>query len=364
MSTAAECKASSVLMIHEKFTCAYLSVKHLGIPSIGLSGCQNWRKDGGINPDLRDVLVNMPADSTVYMCLDGDINDNPTVNNAARSFLGYMESLRPDITVIFPMVPVGFGGWDDWAVAQDDIAGKWILELNAQRVDVTSLLTLDVLINVYGLAYKADKDDNIIVLHTTDNYIKLFQHPRWTDYVLSIDDMMYDKNDPSTPLEYEDVARKLEIWLTQCVFRGAAAERVSGDKCLKAVKEAMQRPERRLGAASGQLCRVTHQQPGAGLAAQSRRQSRVGVAFRVVQHAGEGERDGIEVVFTAARDVRVLQPAQRGIERPFLDDELVSGAFPEPAGDGVPMGGAPAQGLEDEHVEGALEEAELFVSHT
>lgn len=246
VSTAAECKASSTMMIHEKFTCAYLSVKHLGIPSIGLSGCQNWCAGGAMNPDLRDVIYNMPQSSTIYVCFDGDILGNDQIMFSAQKFQGYVESMRPDITCVFPMVPGGFGGWDDWAVTQDDIAGNWVRELNAQRVDVTGFLNQDVLINTYGLAYKLDKDDNKIILHTTDNYIKLIKvHPKWADYVLNIDDMMYDKEDPSTPLEYEDVARKVEIWLTNAAFRGAQAERVSSDKCIKAVKEVMCLPDRK-----------------------------------------------------------------------------------------------------------------------
>ena len=247
VSTAAECKASSTLMIHEKFTCAYLSVKHLGVPSIGLSGCHNWRRGGGIDPDLRDVLINMPPNATVYMCLDGDVLTNEGIHASASAFKGYMESLRPDITVIFPLVPEGYGGWDDWAVDQEDIQGTWILELNAQRIDITGFLTKDLLINQYGLAYKTDKDGVPHVLHTVSNYIKLFTgHPKWADYVMNIDDMMYDKNNPGAPLEFEDVARKLEIWLTESAFNGAAAERVSNPCCSRAVKDSLSRPDRQL----------------------------------------------------------------------------------------------------------------------
>lgn len=246
VSTAAECKASPVVMIHEKFTCAYLSVKHLNVPSIGISGCYGWSREGAMHPDLRDVLSNLPASATVYMCLDGDVKTNEKIYLSAQRFLGYMEAMRPDVQVVFPMVPTGFTGWDDWAVAQDDVAGSWVKELNAQHVDVTSFLSLDVLINIYGLAYKTGKEGEISILHTTDNYAKLLAaNPKWANYVLNIDDMMYDKDDPGTPLEYEDVARKVEVWLTQSVFRGAAAERVSGDKCLKAVKEVLARPERK-----------------------------------------------------------------------------------------------------------------------
>lgn len=245
VSTAAECKASSRLMIHEKFTCAYLSVKHLGVPSIGLSGCHNWRKGGGIDPDLRDVLVNMPPSSTVFMCLDGDVLTNEGVHASASAFKGYMETLRPDITVIFPMVPAGFGGWDDWAVQQEDIEGSWILELNAQKVDITGFLTKDLLVNQYGLAYKTDKEGGIHILHTTSNYLKLFQgHPRWADYVLNIDDMVYDKNNPSTPMDFDNLGTKLEIWLTESAFRGAEAEQVKIGLCIRTVKQAFDLPDR------------------------------------------------------------------------------------------------------------------------
>lgn len=248
LSTAAECKASSTLFIHEKFCCSYLTLKHLKAPSIGLSGCFNWCEDGAMRPELRDVLVNMPPGASVYLCLDGDVATNPTVNRAARSFKGYMDELRPDIKVILPVVPEGFGGWDDWVVAQGgvDVSGHWLQELNSQHIDVTSFLTTDVLITLYGLASRPDKDGNLFILHTTDNYIKLFsQNPLWDDYILNIDGMLYHKELPGDQLEYEDLSRKFEIWLSTCVFSGRESEKVSSDKCLKAVKEVLARPDRR-----------------------------------------------------------------------------------------------------------------------
>lgn len=246
VSTAAECKASSTVMIHEKFSCAYLSVKHLGVPSIGLSGCHNWRKAGAMLPELRDVILNMPPESTIYMCLDGDVLNNPGIQHSASSFKGYLESMRPDMTVVFPVVPEGYGGWDDWAVDQEDIPTQWLIELNAQHVDITGFLPPDLLVQHYGLAYKLDRDDNMVILHTSSNYLKLFNgHPKWADYVLNIDDMLYDKNYPGTPLEPRDLARRFEVWLTECVFRGVQAEKVSSDKTIRAVEEALTMQDRR-----------------------------------------------------------------------------------------------------------------------
>lgn len=249
LSTSAECKASSVLFIHEKFCCSYLTLKYLNAPSIGLSGCFNWMKDGAMRPELRDVVTNMPPGATIYLCLDGDVETNPTVNRAARSFKGYMDELRPDIKLVLPIVPEGFGGWDDWVVAQGgvDVAGHWLQELNAQHIDITGFLTTDVLISLYGLGSRTDKDGNIFILHTTDNYAKLFsQNPLWDDYIVNIDGMLYHKEEPGAALEFEDLARRFEIWLSTCVFSGRESEKVSPDKCLKAVKEVTARPDRRI----------------------------------------------------------------------------------------------------------------------
>lgn len=245
VSTAAECKAAPAIMLHEKFTCAYLSVKHLNIPSIGMSGCYNWSKGGRMLPELRDVLVNMPLNATVYMCLDGDIEFNPLVQHSASSFKGYMESMRPDITVVFPKVPKDFGGWDDWAVQQDDIAACWLQELHAQKVDISGFLPTGLLIDHYGLAYKVNKDGDPVITHTTQNYTKLISgHPKWDDYIINIDDQMYDVNNPRMPMESSDLARKVEIWLTGHVFHGAESEKVRAVSIEKAVKETMDLPAR------------------------------------------------------------------------------------------------------------------------
>jgi hypothetical protein len=51
-----------------------------------------------------------------------------------------------------------------------------------------------------------------------------------------------------------------------------------------------------------------------------------------------------------------LQPVERRVERPLLDAEDV-GAHPlDPPGDGVPVSGPPGERLEDQRVEGAVEQ--------
>jgi hypothetical protein len=54
---------------------------------------------------------------------------------------------------------------------------------------------------------------------------------------------------------------------------------------------------------------------------------------------------------------------ERGVEGAVLDVEVVLGGGPDPAGDGVAVPGAPGEGLEDQDVEGALEEIELWSRH-
>src|SRR5918996_613364 len=50
-----------------------------------------------------------------------------------------------------------------------------------------------------------------------------------------------------------------------------------------------------------------------------------------------------------------LHPVEGGVERALLDLDRLAAGVAEPAADGVPVSGTPAQGLEDEGVEGAVE---------
>src|SRR5688500_9906890 len=54
---------------------------------------------------------------------------------------------------------------------------------------------------------------------------------------------------------------------------------------------------------------------------------------------------------------------ERRVEGRVLDAELTVGGLPQPAEDVVPVHGAPGEGLEDEHVEGALEDVDFAGGH-
>ena len=50
-----------------------------------------------------------------------------------------------------------------------------------------------------------------------------------------------------------------------------------------------------------------------------------------------------------------LHPVEGGVERAFLHLDRLAAGIPQPAGDGVPVAGPPAQGAQDEGVEGSVE---------
>lgn len=247
-STFLECCAAPAVMIHEKFTCASLSVRHCGIPSIALSGCGNWQKDGVMKPEIKKLIEGLKLRATLYVCFDGDIKTNVNIMHEARKLRGWVENLRPDIELKFPIVPEGFGGWDDWVAAhdRDTIAVDWVMILNEAGVDVTSCLPAPLLIETYGLVHKVDKDGALKIAHSTSNYAKIFSgHPKWAEYIMNIDMMCYQISDPSRPLEFSEVATRLEMWLTDHVFLGSESEKVRSACCQKAVEEVMGRGDRR-----------------------------------------------------------------------------------------------------------------------
>jgi hypothetical protein len=50
-----------------------------------------------------------------------------------------------------------------------------------------------------------------------------------------------------------------------------------------------------------------------------------------------------------------LHAVERGVERAFFDDQLVGARVLEPPRDGVPVTRSPAQGLEDEGIQGSVQ---------
>lgn len=247
VSTLNECATSPHIAIHEKNTCAALSLELLGIPSIALSGCCNWSKNGKLNPDLRRLFLTMNDGATIYICFDGDIRTNTNVLHASHSLKGWIDSLRPDLKVVFPQVPEGFNGWDDYVVSREDRTSAvvdWLKELEGQGVDITGFIPVSVLIDQYGLGFKTVKD-KIKIAHTASNYGKIFTlHPEWASFVVNIDDQVYNINDPRQPMEFKALGTKVEIWMANCVFPGGDGESISHPKIVRAIEEIMDRPDR------------------------------------------------------------------------------------------------------------------------
>lgn len=247
VSTLNECATSPHIAIHEKNTCAALSLELLGIPSIALSGCCNWSKNGKLNPDLRRLFLTMNDGATIYICFDGDIRTNTNVLHASHSLKGWIEALRPDLNVVFPQVPEGFNGWDDYVVSREDRASAvvdWLKELGGQGVDITGFIPTPVLIDQFGLAFKVVKE-KVRIVHTASNYGKIYSlHPTWTNFIVNIDDQIYDINDPSQHMEITKLGNKVEIWLAECVFPGGDGESISHPKIVRGIEEVMCRPDR------------------------------------------------------------------------------------------------------------------------
>src|SRR5689334_18463442 len=59
----------------------------------------------------------------------------------------------------------------------------------------------------------------------------------------------------------------------------------------------------------------------------------------------------------------LLHAMERGVERAFGDLQALSGDLLNPAEHGEAVHGTPAQGLEDEEVEGAAKEVEIRIGH-
>src|ERR1043165_4243838 len=55
----------------------------------------------------------------------------------------------------------------------------------------------------------------------------------------------------------------------------------------------------------------------------------------------------------------LLHPVERGVESALFYREGPFGGLPDPLSDGVAVAGTPGEGLEDEHIERALEEIEV-----
>lgn len=308
-STLHECQNSPVVMLHEKYTSAQLAVKHLGIPSVALSGCWNWSKGKKLKPEIERLLAAMQGGAELLVCFDGDMDRNDLIMDSARALLAWVENRRPDLKVRFPKVPAvseDVVGWDDWVVAKDrsgeDVADAWLVELNRQGFEVTSRMPSALLVELFGLATKTVREVEYIV-HSLDNYARIFdQHPQWDDYVVNIDGMIYDKNDPSQPLESRALGLKFVRWLETNVFHSVkGGEGVSKSHALDAVEEVMARPHRRVSLPHLHIDRMNAQGVPTLSEARSAAQRLITEGVRVVGPL-RGE-EAIETILRAYRDM-------------------------------------------------------------
>lgn len=236
-STLNELATSPVLMFHEKFTCAALSLKLLGIPSLALSGCYNWSQGGNLKPSVRRVVELAQPDATIYICFDGDVQTNQNVMLAAKQFKGWINGLRPDITVVFPQVPDGESGWDDWLPKQANPAKAWLEELQKQGLEITAAMPVGWLIETFGLAWRTSKD-SIEIEHTSDNYLKLLNHPHWAAWGKNIDGTIVNEETLQSRT-LDGFLLEYEAWLQSNVFSGRGAQ-VRATMVLSAVQRRLE----------------------------------------------------------------------------------------------------------------------------
>ena len=249
-STMDELVHSPTIMIHEKFTSAALAVKHLGVPSIALSGCWNWSKGMGTPKDgLVQLFTKLGRGARVVVCFDGDLLSNPMIMDSASALKGWISSYRPDLKVVFPAIPapmdadpsaIGKMGWDDWAVAQGtEVAGNWLALLQDEGVDITHLLPPEFLMAAFGVSLCARGKDKVMVEHSTENYARLLDHPVWAGYVQdTLGGNIFHSDHIGEPIDFDDFVVAYMRWLERHVWRGMGKSPFKG-KVADAVRDVL-----------------------------------------------------------------------------------------------------------------------------
>lgn len=178
--------AAKSITIHEKISSATIVDKMLGISSVAISGCWGWIQKGTINKELATLVEALSPDCYVVVCFDGDLTTNQGIMEAASRFKGELLALRPDLTVLFPLVPGG-KGWDDFAV----VAGQQglIEALTAQGVEIVDVLPLPWLVEHFGVSLTDEKYPKLE--QTNSNYLRLLRFPRWQQYRMDVSGDIY-----------------------------------------------------------------------------------------------------------------------------------------------------------------------------
>lgn len=169
--------ASKSITIHEKISSATIVNKVLGLASIAISGCNGWLHKGTLNKELGTLVEALAPECVVVVCFDGDLTSNKNIMEAASRLKGELLALRPDLTVLFPLVPDG-GGWDDYYVSHGkDGLGK---ALATQGVEIVDVLPLSWLVENFGVSLTDEKVPKLE--QTNSNYLRLLRFPRWQQY--------------------------------------------------------------------------------------------------------------------------------------------------------------------------------------
>lgn len=215
---------SPIVVFHEKTTSAYLCNKALGAPCLGLSGCWNWSKGSRKPKDtLLKLVTNLKKKAVLMVCLDGDITTNKNVIQAASALKGWVSELRPDVTMVFPTIPMDNPdkvGWDDWTVAQEDPRQAWLELLAEPGIEITSLIPAEWLMMDYGVSLCEFKKQTMVE-HTAENYRRLLNHPRWENYkVDSMGGMVFNIEDTNDRRTKSSFALLFHMWLESNVYRG------------------------------------------------------------------------------------------------------------------------------------------------
>lgn len=242
ISTIDELCHSNIVTWHEKTSSAALSTKLTDIPSIALSGCTNWSSEGRLRDGLESMVRLMKADAQLVVCFDGDIIENPNVMHAASQLKGWINALRKDITVHFPLVPPmaeGLNGWDDFIVAQGENAQAVLLEIfGGVGVDVISALPVQYLVSEFQVKVKVVRD-KVVIMQTAENYARLLNHPMWTPYIADVDGSIYNRDNFAQGRLPRDVFYDMyEMWLADSAF-GMEGEHVRGLAVKQAAKKVM-----------------------------------------------------------------------------------------------------------------------------
>lgn len=240
---------SPVVVFHEKTTSAYLCNQVLGAPTLALSGCWNWSKGRAPKPSLAHLLKNMRENAVLMVCFDGDIATNRNVMQAASSLKGWVSQARPDISIVFPRIPVPDPdkmGWDDWTVQMgQDAKEKWLELLTVEGMEITSLIPPAWLMADYGVSLMEKKGEKTIVEHTSENYYRLLRHPNWSMYrVDSMGGQVFNLDDVTERYNVDQFVNDYIFWLEANVYRGMGSY-VRASEARRAVDRWMRNPDLR-----------------------------------------------------------------------------------------------------------------------